>query len=134
MTRRTLGVVLGWLGIACGGAPAPPPPPARPTRTAVATIPPAPAKPVEPRRRVEPGTRELVKELGEHDALSDPDQRWFARDKTLAKIRELADPRGADALNDYLGRATSFAKESERIHFRTLTALALVAPRTPAPR
>jgi hypothetical protein len=75
---------------------------------------------------LEPGTRELVRELGEADSIQAASDRFHKKTAIVRKIRALADPRGRDALSHYVtAKPAPSVSTGEHAHFRTEVAFAL---------
>lgn len=110
--------------VACAGSP-----PAPDSRRALPATPTASDVPdlVPPAKQGAPlGTRDYVRELVRADGLTNNGERFAKKTALLATIRQLADPRGADALVEYATASTSSQRSpGERMYFETLAAFAL---------
>lgn len=113
----------GCVLLACSAPPrATAPKPRR--EVGVAAVPGSPARAPTPPPRA-PGTLELVKELTGSEQIAEAERRWHSAKKLLEAIRALADPRGADALADYVKSAAGWPGDPERVYRRTQAAFAL---------
>jgi hypothetical protein len=123
MARRVFGIGL-WLA-ACGGSPPTPDvPAAAPTPPTAASE--ARSPPPSSSKETERGTVELVRELVRADRLENVAERFRKKTELLAAIRQLADPRGADALHEYATSGSNSQRSpGERTRFETLATFAL---------